>query len=230
MQIQFHGHSCFSIIANDQTHLLIDPFITGNATAIIQATSLQPDVILLTHGHSDHFGDTALLSQQHQPLIIAPFELASYCEAIGLAPTHGMQIGGGYPFPFGYIKMTPALHSSSVTTDDGEVIYTGNPCGFLLTIDGKTIYHAGDTGLSQEIAFIGQLQTIDVALLPIGGNYTMDIDDAVKAARLLKPKIVVPMHYNTMSIIKQNPHLFAHQLENLGIDCAILAPEEFLSI
>lgn len=227
MKIQYHGHSCFSIYT-DTHHLIIDPFLSGNPLSKITADSLAPDVILLTHGHNDHFGDTLRLAAKKEALVIAPFELAELCQNMGVTNTHAMQIGGGYQFDFGYIKLTPALHSSSYTDDKQQIHYTGNPCGIIFKTDNHTIYHAGDTGLSQEMSFIGNCETIDVALLPIGGNFTMDGDDAVKAAKLLKPKHVIPMHYNTFDVIKQNPQPFAHHLENAGISCHVLAPEEFI--
>lgn len=229
MKIIYHAHSCFSIIT-DTHHLLIDPFITGNPLAKIEAASLKPDVILLTHGHNDHVGDALSLAKQQNALIIAPVELADYCQRCGVKRTHPLQIGGSYSFDFGKIKLTPALHSSAFTDDRGQTIYTGNPCGILFYLTNKIIYHAGDTGLSQEMMLIGDSNHIDLALLPIGDNYTMGTHDAILAAKLLKPKQVVPMHYNTFEIITQDPQPFAQQLTALGIGCTILAPEEALTL
>ena len=136
-----------------------------------------------------------------------------------------MNIGGGYQFDFGYVKMTPALHSSSIE-ENGQNIYLGNPAGFLMKIDGKTIYHAGDTGLSHEMTLLGNANRIDVAMLPIGGNFTMDINDAMLAARALRAKLVVPMHYNTFPVIEQNAAFFSNQLLNYGVLCQVLNPED----
>ena len=140
-----------------------------------------------------------------------------------------MNIGGGYQFDFGYVKMTPALHSSGLE-ENGQVLYLGNPAGFLLTIDGKTIYHAGDTGLSHEMTLLGNANRIDVALLPIGGNFTMDIKDAMLAARALRARQVIPMHYNTFPVIEQNANFFSNQLLNYGIPCPVLQPEDCLEL
>lgn len=140
-----------------------------------------------------------------------------------------MNIGGGYQFDFGYVKMTPALHSSGLE-ENGQVIYMGNPAGFLLQIDGKTIYHAGDTGLSHEMTLLGTANRIDLALLPIGGNFTLDPKDAMLAARALHARHVIPMHYNTFPVIEQNENFFSNQLLNYGIPCTVLQPEESFTL
>ncbi len=157
MKLQFHGHACFSIFTENNTHLLIDPFLTGNSQAKIAAEELSPDVILLTHGHWDHIGDTVSIAKRTGCLVICNPEIITYLQGNGVTNFHGMNIGGGYQFDFGYVKMTPALHSSGLE-ENGQVLYLGNPAGFLLTIDGKTIYHAGDTGLSHEMTLFGQRQ------------------------------------------------------------------------
>ena len=211
MEIIFHAHSCFSIIT-DTHHLLIDPFITGNPLAKIEAASLKPDVILLTHGHNDHVGDALSLAKQQNALIIAPVELADYCQRCGVKRTHPLQIGGSYSFDFGKIKLTPTLHSSAFTDDRGQTIYTGNPCGILFYLANKIIYHAGDTGLSQEMMLIGDSNHIDLALLPIGDNYTMGPEDALEAIAYLNPEITIPIHYNTFPVIQQNPAIFVEQV------------------
>ena len=237
MKIQFHGHACFSIITEDYwgnfheigKHLLIDPFITGNPMAQISADDLTPDVILITHGHHDHIGDTVSIAKRTGCLVICNPEIESYLHKKGVTNTHGMNIGGAYQFDFGIVKMTSALHSSALE-EDGQMIYMGNPGGFLIKAEGYTIYHAGDTGLSHEMTLLGNANRIDVALLPIGGNYTMDVSDAMLAARALRAKQIVPMHYNTFPIITQNENFYSNQLLNYGIPCTVLKPEETLEL
>ena len=237
MKIQFHGHACFSIITEDYwgnfheigKHLLIDPFITGNPIAKISADELNPDYILLTHGHHDHIGDTVNIAKRTGCKVICVPEIANYLHRKGVTNTHGMNIGGSYQFEFGIVKMTSALHSSSLE-EDGQTIYMGNPAGFLIKAEGKTIYHAGDTGLSHEMTLLGNANRIDVAMLPIGGNYTMDVNDAMLAARALRAKQIIPMHYNTFPTIEQNENFYANQLLNFGILSTVLKPGESLEL
>lgn len=206
MKISYHGHSVVKIETEGKT-LLFDPFITGNELTDLEAGEQNPDVILLTHGHNDHVGDTFEIAKRCNPLIIAPFELAEYAERQNLN-AHGMGIGGSYTFDFGIVKYTQAFHSSSYTTDQNEIIYTGMPAGILFTAEGKTIYHAGDTSLFGDMALIGRRHSIDVAFLPIGDNFTMGPEDAAAAVELLNPKLVVPIHYDTFPPIRQNPQTF----------------------
>jgi len=206
MDITWYGHSCFLISGNTGT-VLIDPFITGNPAALCSADDLTPDAVLVTHGHGDHLGDAIPIAKKSGAIIIAPYELALYCESRG-ASVHPMHIGGSFDFEFGSVKLTIAHHGSM--TPDG--IYTGNPCGFLIRMDGKTLYHAGDTGLFYDMKLIGELNPIDVAMLPIGGNFTMDIKDAVHAVKLLRPAQVIPMHYNTFDVIQADAEEFCSRV------------------
>lgn len=206
MKISYHGHSVVKIETAGKT-ILIDPFITGNELTDLNASDQTPDVILLTHGHNDHVGDTIAIAKKTNSLIVAPNELAVYLGWQGLN-THGMNIGGMHEFEFGSVKFTQAFHSSSYTTDENEIIYTGMPAGILFTAEGKTIYHAGDTSLFGDMALIGNRHSIDVAFLPIGDNFTMGPEDAAVAVELLNPKLVVPVHYNTFPPIRQNPQQF----------------------
>jgi len=206
MYVSFHGHSVVKIKTGDHT-ILIDPFIRGNDMTDLVAENEQPDVILLTHGHNDHVGDTVEIAKACGALVIAPFELANYIGWQGVK-THPMHIGGAREFEFGKVKFTQAFHGSSFETDNNEMIYTGMPSGILFTAEGKTVYHAGDTALFGDMKLIGERHPIDLAFLPIGDNFTMGIEDAAYAVELLKPKAVVPVHYDTFPPIKQNPHAF----------------------
>ncbi|SDM74433.1 L-ascorbate metabolism protein UlaG, beta-lactamase superfamily [Psychrobacillus sp. OK028] len=215
MQISYHGHSVVKIKTNAHT-ILIDPFITGNGQTDLIASEEKADVILLTHGHNDHFGDTVDLAKRNNATVIAIFELAEYVESLGIK-VHAMGIGGAYDFEFGRVKFTQAFHSSSYTTEGGETIYGGMPAGVLLTIEDKTIYHAGDTALFGDMKLIGERNDIDVAFLPIGDNFTMGPEDAAYAVQLLKPQIVVPIHYNTFPPIKQDPQLFKNLVDSAEV-------------
>jgi L-ascorbate metabolism protein UlaG (beta-lactamase superfamily) len=189
---------------------IIDPFITENSlTKINSSDLLNVTHIFVTHGHSDHIGDTVDIAKKTGALIITNFEMAAYFDNYNLK-THGMHIGGRAEFNFGKVKMTNALHGSGIL-ENGNMIYGGNPCGFLIEINGKKIYHAGDTGLTLDMKLLED-EHIDVAFLPIGGNFTMDSDDAAKAADFIKAKTVIPIHYNTFDLIKANPMEFKNKV------------------
>ena len=226
IKITYHGHACFLIESNGHK-LLFDPFISGNPVAKIKPEDISCNYILLTHGHNDHFGDTVEIAKRNKATVIAPFELATFCEQKG-CKAHGMHIGGSYDFDFGKVKLTIAHHGSAYITD--TIQYTGNPCGYVLTLGKKNIYHAGDTGLFLDMQLIGKRNKLDLALLPIGGNFTMDIDDAVQAAKFLKPKLVIPMHYQTFDLINKDPAEFAKKLRGSGIKVKILEFGESYSL
>ncbi|RIJ66717.1 metal-dependent hydrolase [Rummeliibacillus sp. POC4] len=207
MQISYHGHSIVKIKTKGYT-ILIDPFITGNHLTDLSVKEEHPDVILLTHGHNDHVGDTVEIAKQSGALVVAPNELAEYLSWQGIK-THPMHIGGAHQFDFGKVKLTQAFHGSSYITNDQQIIYTGMPAGILLFIEGKVIYHAGDTALFSDMKLLGDIHPIDVAFLPIGDNFTMGPEDAARAVEFLKPKEVIPIHYNTFPVIEQDPQEFA---------------------
>jgi len=166
IELTYYGHACFSIKGQGAT-LLIDPFLTGNPLALINAEEVEADYILVSHGHGDHLGDTVAIARRTGAMVIANYEIATYCQKQGVK-AHDLHLGGGWDFPFGRVKLTIAHHGSSFP--DGS--YAGNPCGFLIQMEGKRIYNAADTGLFYDMKLIGE-EGIDVAILPIGDNYTM---------------------------------------------------------
>jgi L-ascorbate metabolism protein UlaG (beta-lactamase superfamily) len=227
MKITYLGHSCV-FIETGSHRLIIDPFLTGNENAAAKADDIRCDYILLTHGHDDHVGDAPAIAKRNEATLIANFEIADYFGGQGLK-THGMYIGGAHQFPFGRVKFTIAHHGSSLGTDKGR-IYMGNPAGILLTLEGKTVYHAGDTGIFLDMKLIGEMDPIDLAFLPVGDNFTMGVDDAAKAVEFLKPRIAVPIHYNTWPIIAADPEEFARKATAAGAQGKALRPGESLEL
>lgn len=211
MKVSYHGHSVVKIETNGKT-ILIDPFITGNELCDLDAETVKADVILLTHGHNDHVGDTVEIAKRNDALVVALNELAIYLGRKGIT-THGMNLGGAYEFDFGRVKYTQAFHGSSYEEEDGTFIYTGMPGGILFSAEGKTIYHLGDTGLFSDLKLIGEMNDIDLAFIPIGDNFTMGPKDALIAADFIRAKKVVPVHYNTFPVIKQDADAFANQVK-----------------
>jgi len=213
VKVQWLGHSCVTI--TDGTYnLIVDPFLTGNPAATASAEDIKADFILVSHGHGDHVGDAIAIAKRTGALIIASHELANLFGGEGVN-AHGMHIGGSHEFDFGRVKLTIAHHGGGYGPDASR--YTGPPVGFLITIDGKTIYHPGDTGLFLDMKLIGEMNKIDLAFLPIGDNYTMGVDDAVKAAEFLHPKTIIPIHYNTWDLIEADPNSFAAKVKGAQV-------------
>jgi L-ascorbate metabolism protein UlaG (beta-lactamase superfamily) len=204
--LTWFGHASYALEVDGQ-HLLLDPYLKENPAAKVDIASLAADYILISHAHFDHIGDAVELAERTGALVIANFEIANWFEAQGIK-AHAQHLGGGFHYPFGYLKMTLALHGSGFP--DGS--YGGNPCGFLLTTpDNKRIYMACDTGLFGDMKLIGE-EGLDLAVLPIGDNFTMGPDDALGAIKLLQPKHVIPVHYNTWELIAQDADSWAESV------------------
>jgi L-ascorbate metabolism protein UlaG (beta-lactamase superfamily) len=219
LKVTFHGHACFSLEA-DGRRVVVDPFLTGNPAADIPVERLpKVDAVLLSHGHGDHLGDAIPIAKRDGATIVATAELAGFCGQRG-ATVHAMHIGGAHQFPFGRVKLVPAFHGGAVEGDaTGQ--FTTNPCGVVVTMGGKSAYHCGDTGLTLEMQLLAGC--VDVMLVPIGDNYTMGIDDAVRAVDLVKPATAIPMHYNTWDVIKADPEQFKRQVGDRA-RVVVLAP------
>jgi L-ascorbate metabolism protein UlaG (beta-lactamase superfamily) len=202
-KLTWYGHAALGL-ENNGFHLLVDPYLTGNPVAAISADKVPADYILISHGHGDHVGDAVAIAKRTGATVISNFEIAEWFSQKGIK-THGQHIGGGFKYPFGYLKLTQALHGSVLP--DGT--YGGNPSGFLWTTnDGQKIYLAQDTGLFGDMRLIGE-EGIDLATLPIGDNFTMGPDDALRAVKLIQPKNVIPIHYDTFDLIAQDEDTWA---------------------
>ena len=227
LTLTYYGHSTFTVNA-DGVNIVLDPFFApNNPLSPSGAEGIQADFILQTHGHVDHIADTVSIAKRTGALVICNFEIAGWLQNQGVSNVHSMHIGGAFSFPFGRVKMTIAHHGSGLP--DGS--YGGNPGGFLVQFnDGHDVYFAGDSALTYDMRLIGEAGGVDLALLPIGDNYTMGPDDAVTAAQFVQAKRVIPVHYNTWGVIAQDPHAFAAKLlRSAEIDCTVLQPgDEFV--
>jgi L-ascorbate metabolism protein UlaG (beta-lactamase superfamily) len=219
VDIQFLGHAAF-LLDFDGTHVLIDPFISGNKSSAASADAVPANYILVTHGHGDHVGDAVAIAKRTGATLVSNAEICHWFESQGIK-AHAQHIGGGFTYPFGYVKLTQALHGSALP--DGS--YGGNPAGFLITANnGKKLYFAGDTGLFGDMHLIGE-EGLAFAALPIGDNYTMGPDDALRAVKLLNPRVVMPMHYGTFGVIQQDAAAWAKRVaDQTGVEVVLLQP------
>lgn len=223
--LTWYGHASLGLQVGEY-QLLVDPYFSDNPAAAISAKDARANYILITHGHGDHVGDTLEIAKRDHATIISNFEIGNWFEAQGYT-VHTQHLGGGFKHPFGYLKLTLALHGSQLP--DGS--YGGNPAGFLLTTpDGKKIYMAGDTGLFGDMKLIGD-EGIDLAVIPIGDNYTMGPDDALRAVKLIRPKVVIPVHYNTWPLIAQDPEAWKKRVEaETETKVVVLNPGESITL
>lgn len=218
MELRYLGHSAFALSEGDTT-VLIDPFLTGNPKAAAQADELDATTILLSHGHADHYGDTVAIAQRTGATVVAIVELANEIGAQGI-DVRDPNLGGTVAFEWGTVKLVPAWHTG---TSPNGTIHT--PAGLLIEFAGTTIYHLGDTCLFSDLALVGRGRTIDVALVPIGGHYTMDRHDAVEAARLVGTATVIPIHYDTFPPIETDAQAYKSDVEaQTGSTVVVLAP------
>ncbi len=219
------GHAAFLIESSGKV-VLVDPYLDDNPSASVRADQVTPDYILVSHGHGDHLGDTLAIARRTGALVVSNAEIITWLKNQQVAG-HALHIGGAHLFPFGHLKLTPALHGSMLPDgSDG-----GHAAGFLLTTaDGKKIYLAADTGLFGDMRLIGE-EGIDLAALPIGDNYTMGPEDALRAVKFIAPRLVLPIHYNTFDLIRQDAHAWAARVESeTGVPVRVLSPGQSLQI
>jgi L-ascorbate metabolism protein UlaG (beta-lactamase superfamily) len=224
-KLTWYGHATLGLETSGYK-ILVDPFFSGNPAASTSADKVGADFILISHGHGDHVGDALAIAKRTGALVVSNHEIASWFSGHG-AKSHGQHLGGGFQHPFGYLKLTLALHGSGLP--DGS--YGGNPAGFLLiTNDKKKVYLACDTGLFGDMRLIGE-EGLDLAVLPIGDNFTMGPDDALRAVKLLQPKHVIPIHFNTWDLIAQDPDAWANRvIAETTAQAHVLKPGESFSL
>lgn len=225
MNVRFLGHAAFELTDGAAT-VLIDPFLTGNPKAAAAADELAADTILLSHGHSDHYGDTVSIAKRTGADVVAIVEIANELKGAGLEKVHDPNLGGTIELDWGWVKLVPAWHTS--TTPNGTV---NTPAGLLIKFGGKVIYHTGDTALFSDLALVGRRDPIDLALVCIGGHYTMDRHDAVEAARLIGASQLIPCHYDTFPPIETDAQAFKADVEAAtSTQVVVIAPGETHSI
>ncbi|MBI1916115.1 MAG: metal-dependent hydrolase [Planctomycetes bacterium] len=225
-RVRWLGHAAL-LLESDGTHVLIDPFLTDNPKAAVKPDEVAADFILVSHGHGDHVGDTLAIARRTGATVVCNYEISLWLQKQGLQKVHGQQHGGSHRFPFGRVKLTLAFHGSMLP--DGS--NGGNPCGFYITFnDGTRVYDAADTGLFGDMRLIGE-EGVDLAILPIGDNYTMGPDDALRAVKLIQPRKVLPIHYNTWDVIAQDAAAWAQQVrQQTQATPVVLKPGEWAEV
>lgn len=219
--LKYLGHACF-LLSDGRTSIVFDPFLSDNPLAAAAADDIDCQYVLPSHGHADHLGDTVKIAKRTGATVVSTAEMAGLCGGQG-CKAHAMHLGGKHAFAFGYVRLTLAFHGAGVPG--------GHACGFVVNFGGTNVYHAGDTALFGDMALLGRLEKIDYALLPIGDNFTMGPADAVEAVAMLKPRFVIPMHYNTWPVIAQDPQAFKRDVEKrLGIPVLVAKPGETLNL
>lgn len=225
MKFTFYGHAAFELETGGKK-LLFDPFITPNELAKhIDVNSLKPDYILLSHGHGDHIADLFTIHKNSNAKVVCIAEIAGWLAGKGIKDAHGMNIGGGFNFDFGRVKMVTAIHSSSMP--DGS--YGGNPAGYVIYAEGKKIYFAGDTALTYDMKLLAD-EDLDWAILPIGDNYTMGADEAIKTTEFINCKNVIGVHYDTFPAIKIDKAVAADKFKKAGVNLKLPAIGESIEL
>lgn len=227
MRLTYFGHSAFLLEIAGQ-RLVFDPYLRHNPHGAVEPAKIPCDLVLCSHAHSDHLGDALELSRLHGATIVACYELAEHLAAQG-APTIDLMPGGGVNLPWGRIEMTPAIHSSALELGDGKNQPMGVAAGFVIRAAGQSLYHAGDTALFSDMRLIGR-HGLDVALLPIGDFYTMGPADAVEALQFLRPRLAIPMHYNSNERIRVDPHAFAAAAGRAGHAVRVMSVGETIDL
>lgn len=230
MKIVYHGHSCVQLITSEGKSLVIDPFLRGNPLAVAKPEDIQADAVLLTHAHTDHILDAEPIAKASDAPVVAIVELATYMSWKGVK-TIGMNMGGTVDLGFAQAKMIQAFHSSGIVVEETQqILYAGMPAGFIVRADGLTILHSGDTALYGDMKMIGERNDIDVAFIPIGDHYTMGPEDALQAAEWYNAKLVIPVHYDSFPVIKQDAEGFVAKLESRGLKGKVLAPGDSVEL
>ncbi len=226
MKFTYYGHSCFSIMVAGK-NILFDPFITDNPMASsIDVNAIHPDIIMVSHGHSDHTGDLFAMALRSNALVVSNFEICSWLEAKGYSNSHPMNIGGAKTFDWGKVKMTTAIHSSSLP--DGT--YGGNPGGFVVETAEGTFYYSGDTALTYDFKLIGEEYDLDFAILPIGDNFTMGPDDAIRCSEFIKCDKIIGVHYDTFPYIVIDKKNTIKEFDQAGKELILLAIGESIEL
>jgi len=227
MKLTYFGHSAFQL-STSGANILVDPFISGNplAKGVVRTEDLTPDCILVTHAHGDHWGDTLSIAKRSGAVVVANFEITQYVQKHGHHAIQPLNTGGGWTFTWGRVIQTYARHSSSFP--DGS--YGGNSNGYIIQADDKCVYALGDTAPFAEMQWIGEEHEVDLALIPIGDCYTMGPQDSLRAIRMIRPAVTVPVHYNTFPLIEVDAARWAESVGRAGFVARVLAPGESIAL